>query len=340
MSGPSYRAGMARRASGFSVIELMIALVLGLLLTMGALSIFLSGRAAFRTTEDLSRVQEAGRIAFELMARDVREAGGNHCASTIRLGNVVTERDNAFWTNWNNSLTGVNGSTAFATPAFGFGSAAGGRVSGTDGLEIHSTEDLGLYVTAPMTAKDSDLTVSAVPSDVKADDVLMVCDFRLASLFKATSVGANAIAHGTGGNCSTGFSRETALLCKDDTAIPDTSWHRYGASATVVRPHLVRWFIGNNDSGSKSLFRAVVDSKGIQSTPDEVAEGVSQMALTYLVNGRTDYQPAASIAAADWVKVKAARVVLTLESERKSGIGNESISRSVTAVLAMRNRNL
>lgn len=336
----SHYVSAPRRASGFSLIELMVALVLGLILTMGALSIFLSARAAFRTTEDLSRVQEAGRIAFELMARDVREAGGNQCASSIRLGNVAAERDNDFWKNWPNGLVGFGGASAFSAPAFGFSSGVAGRVNGTDALEVHSTEDLGMYLTAPMTARNSDLQVNAVPADVRANDVLMICDYRLVTLFKATGVSANAVAHGTGGggNCSVGFSRELALLCKDDSAVPASSWHLYGTNSVVSRPHAVRWYIGNNAEGGRSLYRAVVDSKGTQAAPDEVAEGVSQMNLVYLMAGQTNYQAAAAIT--DWAKVKAARVVLTLESHRKSGVDNAPISRTVTAVLAMRNRNL
>ncbi|QQP98110.1 PilW family protein [Lysobacter enzymogenes] len=325
--------------AGLSLIELMVALVLGLLLTAGALSIFLSMRAAFRTTEDLSRVQEAGRVAFELMARDVREAGGNQCGTNIRQSMVMSDRDSDFWKNWNKSLIGFGGDAAFATPAQPFGTAAGSRIKGTDGLELHATEDLGIYLVAAMANKDADLSVNAVPADVKDGDALLVCDFRLATLFKATAAGGASIGHGVGagGNCSAGFSRETSLLCVNEAAMPADRWHLYGNNAIVARPAVVRWYIGGNDDAGKSLYRTVIDSRGAVAASDEVAEGVSQMSIAYLMDGKADYLAAAAID--DWSKVKAARVVLNLESRRKSGVDNQAISRSVSAVLSLRNRN-
>lgn len=329
----------AAAACGFSLIELMVSLVLGLLLAAGALSIFLSARASFRTTEDLSRVQESSRVAFELLARDVREAGGNHCASSIRLANVVAERDDAYWRNWPSGFSGVGGGSAFAAPAFGFGSGAGARVAGTDGLELHSTEDLGLYLTAPMASATAELPVNRPPADVRAGDVLMVCDFRLASLFRATGVSANALAHGSGAgaNCSAGFSRELALLCRDDSLVPAAAWHRYGANAVVTRPRMLRWFVGYNDRGGRSLYRAVLYSGAAQPAADEVAEGVVQMSLSYLAEGQASYQAAAAVS--DWSRVKAVRVELTLQSERASAIDNQPLTRTVSTVLALRNRN-
>ena len=65
-----------RLARGLSLIELMIALLLGLLVVGGAIGIFTSNRRAYNATESLSRVQENARVAFEMMSRDVREAGG------------------------------------------------------------------------------------------------------------------------------------------------------------------------------------------------------------------------------------------------------------------------
>ena len=60
-----------RKQRGFSLVELMIALVLGLMVIGGVTSVFLSNKQSFRTNTALSQVQENSRIAFELMARDI-----------------------------------------------------------------------------------------------------------------------------------------------------------------------------------------------------------------------------------------------------------------------------
>lgn len=322
---------------GLSLIELMVALVLGLLLTMGALSIFLASRAAYRTTEDLSRVQETARIAFELMARDVREAGGNQCASVIRLANVSADRDSAFWKNWGVSFRGFDGATGFVAPTSGFGNAQGERLAGSDAIELHSTQDLGIYLTEAMAGRDAALKVNRVPADVQGGDVLMVCDFRLVSVFKATSVAGSALAHDPSGNCSVGFTRQLALLC-DDKSVPAQSWHLYGRNAIVGRPQAVRWFIGANKAGGTSLFRQVLYSdRAPTPAADEVAQGVAEMAITYLADGKTGYASAAGVT--DWGTVKSARVVLTLKSDRASGSDSQPIVRTVTTVLSLRKRN-
>jgi len=64
---------------GFTLIELMIALVLGIFVIIAVSSIFLSGRQAYGTTQGLNRIQENQRMAFEMMAADIRSAGSYAC---------------------------------------------------------------------------------------------------------------------------------------------------------------------------------------------------------------------------------------------------------------------
>ena len=70
----SVRGRSARNAvRGLTLVELMIAMMLGLLVVGSATAIFISNRQTYRATEGLGRVQENGRMAFELMARDLRD---------------------------------------------------------------------------------------------------------------------------------------------------------------------------------------------------------------------------------------------------------------------------
>lgn len=63
------------RAKGFTLIELMIALVLSLFLLGAILLIFFSAQNSANRAEQLSRVQENIRFASDLIVRDVRNAG-------------------------------------------------------------------------------------------------------------------------------------------------------------------------------------------------------------------------------------------------------------------------
>ncbi|WP_242603149.1 PilW family protein [Xanthomonas vasicola] len=93
------------RMRGVTLIELMIALVLGLLVVGAAIGIFLANRRTYSATEGLGRVQENVRTAFELMARDVREASGNPCVNTVPVANVLKTKASNWYTNWRSVTT-------------------------------------------------------------------------------------------------------------------------------------------------------------------------------------------------------------------------------------------
>lgn len=60
---------------GLSLIELLIAMLLGLILMAGALQMMLSSQEIYKTTDTLSRIQENGRFALNFLAKDIRMAG-------------------------------------------------------------------------------------------------------------------------------------------------------------------------------------------------------------------------------------------------------------------------
>ncbi len=60
---------------GFSLIELMIAITLGLLILAAIGSIYVGSRQTFRMQEENARLQETGRYALEVVGRSIRQAG-------------------------------------------------------------------------------------------------------------------------------------------------------------------------------------------------------------------------------------------------------------------------
>ena len=132
------RAGFraAPGVRGFSLIELMIALMLGLLVVGSASAIFISNRQTYRATEGLGRVQENGRMAFELLSRDLREAGSSPCGNADR--DAFAERWSICWSTpqAGGGPTGIRGISGYeggeASPGTAFGTPCGSRVAGTD----------------------------------------------------------------------------------------------------------------------------------------------------------------------------------------------------------------
>lgn len=72
---------MRKFEKGVTLVELMIALVLGVLLILGLLEVFASAKASYRTSEALGRVQETGRFAIDYLQRDLRMAGHLGCVN-------------------------------------------------------------------------------------------------------------------------------------------------------------------------------------------------------------------------------------------------------------------
>lgn len=68
---------------GFSLIELMIAMVIGLILLLGVSQVFLSSRQTFTTNEAMTKLQENGRFALEFIATSARQAGYLSPGSTL-----------------------------------------------------------------------------------------------------------------------------------------------------------------------------------------------------------------------------------------------------------------
>lgn len=71
-------AGVSRMA-GFSLIELMIALVLGLLLSIGLVTLFGATSKTNRVQDSMARIQENGRYALTRISDDLRMMSAQYC---------------------------------------------------------------------------------------------------------------------------------------------------------------------------------------------------------------------------------------------------------------------
>jgi len=75
MTNTNLRNITTNTQQGFTLVELIIALVIGLVLLLVVGTVFTSSRQAFRVQEDNSRIQEAGRFALEILGRSIKQAG-------------------------------------------------------------------------------------------------------------------------------------------------------------------------------------------------------------------------------------------------------------------------
>jgi len=69
------KSSLIKKQQGMTLIEMMIAMGLGVFLLAGVMGIFTSSKQSYRMLENLSRMQENGRFALDFMSRDIRQAG-------------------------------------------------------------------------------------------------------------------------------------------------------------------------------------------------------------------------------------------------------------------------
>jgi len=63
------------RQRGFSIVELLVAMVLSLFLLTALIEVLLNGKQSFSSANNLSRLQENGRVATNMIATDLKRAG-------------------------------------------------------------------------------------------------------------------------------------------------------------------------------------------------------------------------------------------------------------------------
>lgn len=347
---------------GISLVEVMVALALGLIVSVGALSLMLGNRQSYRTTEALARVQEATRITFDLMSRDLRAAGINACSGGVRVMNLLADpaAPTRWWTSWNGGLRGFDNTGAAG--AVDFGSETERRVANTDMIELmHASTNAFPVKVHNASAAEATLAGLTVPArsialekpggqghSFVAGDLLVVCDYEDTTLFQVTGVNAdaNSVSHAsrtdvavTPGNCSNtlGF----RPLC---TA---TVTRSFQPGSQVMRFEPVAWFVGNNgrtgsESSPTSLYRIRVVNDGAGNAApmvEEVVEGVRNMQLRYMYDREDEYKLAGAVA--DWRLVTGVEIQLTIESPEAGTTTDATqprLTRTLTHVVNLRNR--
>ena len=69
------RSGRQKQQAGFSLVEIMVALVIGLFVLAGVGSVYITGKRTYKARDGLSILQENGRVAIKLIEQGVSRAG-------------------------------------------------------------------------------------------------------------------------------------------------------------------------------------------------------------------------------------------------------------------------
>ena len=323
---PARTLSARQRVGGFSLIELMTALLLSMLLIAAAVSVFVSNKRVYGATEGLGRIQESARMAFELMSRDIREAGGNPCDVRMKMVNVLADA-----ANWWATFDGVT-----QTGIFGYEGNFPGSTAGTDAIQIQFFEDTGLVTSAGMGGTTGKLPATGI-GKIADKQILMACGFfpssatepvtDTAAIFSAGISGGTIVHDKASGNASDVFSD-----AKHPTAVV------FPANTLLGSLRAMQWYVADNGEGGNSLYRRQLQYPAagpVMGDPEEVVNDVTGLQLTYLENGTwTTALPTS------WNNVTAVQVDLELEAgdNRAGGVQGQMIKRKLTHVIALRNK--
>jgi type IV pilus assembly protein PilW len=331
-----YSPRPGKSASGFTLIELMVAMLLGLIVIAGVVSVFLANQRSYRTNQALGDVQDGSRIAFEMMSRDIRDAGLSGCSKNGRVANVLNAAPGGsatpqWWANWNNALVGYGGSQT--DPAVTTGTAEKNRVAGTDSLMLLGGEGSGVSVKVN-TEPAATFTLNETSSDLQVGDVIIVCDPDHATVVQITGFAGGTITHaasGTPGNCTTDLNFPT--VCGSSAS------YVFATNSQITKLGAADWYIGINPIGGRSLYRVeLINTAGVPTpTAQEMVRDVTDMRITYHQSGDADFKAATAIT--NWALVDAVQVRLWLESvDKRAGTDVKPLSRNFTATTTVRNR--
>ena len=120
---------------GLTLIELMVAMVLGLLVAAGIVTVFASTSTSNKAQTQLARLQEEGRFAITRISSDLRMANGQYCTNTggvAKPGSGGTYLDHlrapkVYAQNLSGAAGAVSGALADVTTVWGAASGSGGN---------------------------------------------------------------------------------------------------------------------------------------------------------------------------------------------------------------------
>ena len=252
----SHTHNSRRSQTGISLVEVMIAMLIGLILLSGVIQVFTSARLSNRVQEATARMQETGRMALEVISRDVRMADFWGCASDV--DNVVNHLD--------------TGGSGFID--FGAGGIAGteGASGAPDTLVLRGGANVGLGLQPPYGPQTSAGLNIPTGNGLEQEDIVFIADCESADVFQITNTDTDTsgvIGHTTVGSVDPGN------VNSSDPSCPGANAHClskiYAADASVFLATQVTYFIGTGSEGEPALFR----------DGEEYLDGVEDLQILY-----------------------------------------------------------
>ncbi|WP_341678969.1 PilW family protein [Niveibacterium sp. SC-1] len=274
---------------GFTLVEVMVALTVGLLISGVVVAVFLASSGTSRVADNRSRIQESFRYASFSLGRDSRMAGFVGCNRDIAPANQVAAATSS--TTYTGPLQGYENSQP--TDA-----GISGRLAGTDVLRVQYSSNDGWRLNAAMATADDTVALTAPAGTFALGDTAVISDCGSGAVFTVTGASASSgtltLQHQAGSNTTGTFPRA------------------YDQAAEVF-DLVTSYFFLRDANGRRTLVRRTL--RGTTQQDEDVAEGVDDFQLLY---GQIDAAGTGMYISAEkvtnWNQVRAVRVCMITRS--------------------------
>lgn len=300
---------------GLSLVELMISLTLGIVLMTGVVQMFLTSRITYNTQQAISRVQESGRIAMDILTTDLRMAGYMGCLNDSMDVSYGLEASPDYRYQFDQGVLGLEGDAAALTEVLGVGEAS----PDSEAIVVRrASSGSAPLVEEHVEATNANLKVAGTPADgcilggvLCQGSVAIISDCTKGRVFRAVNVsqggGKTTIAHSVGGGTSPKNS---------DNVLGNLA---FGPGAEVMALTSSTYYVAPSSFPNGDVEVLSLWMKQGEEDPVELVEGVERMAFEYGVDNDVDNGPPIDeyltldeMDVADWANLRAVRVSLLL----------------------------
>lgn len=335
--------GNLHHQRGLTLIELMIALALGLVLVAAMGYLYVGQRQSWRTLEAVARLQENGRFALEILGQDLRMAGYGGCLPLAELRpTLLAKLDDASknarfedllkpflnpkdegdpeneqgWAVRGFAGWGVDrnldGSIDAADPPDNY-------LTGTDTLLVVGGTNPILSPSSDMATASADIPLDGNKRKFSQGELTLIADCQRGDVFRVSNTDSGY------GTPDSPIKHTTNLPHTDARNTSNTLSKSYNRQALVMPLGINVYYLRRRDSDAlPSLYRLSWASNSVGpdnagwGESEELIEGVERIRITYGIDTNNDgavneYRTAAGVA--DWSRVRAVRVSLLMVSQ-------------------------
>ncbi|MGB0957101.1 MAG: PilW family protein [Litorivicinus sp.] len=297
---------------GFSLVELMIALLIGSILMAGVFTVLVGAKQTYRVQDELSRTQENARFAAEFIARDLRMAGFRGCRPSLPVTPMINSA-----TDWRYDLTtpiqGFQGVSSYP-PEFDDSASVPAFSSANHDPDALVVVRVDADNTRGINNESAGLLTLNATHDYPLGQVMVAstCDAMTVFQVSSNAAGTTALAHDVSGSMTPG---NCANRLGGDCASPSPGGFDQGG---VVMPVISRaYYLATGLGGVPGLYRVGVGPSG-SVTRDELVPGIEDMRIWFGQDsdgdGVVNRWRRAGDAGLDFSEVTSARVEMLLRT--------------------------